>query len=944
MTSTKDTTSALPDVPNKPWSSSVSQLVTALHTDLRTGLSSTEASQRTERFGRNVSRQTPRTPAWRRFLSQFHDPQIYLLLGAALVTAIVRRLEGATDVPYETYIILAIVFMNAILSFVQEDRAERALAALANLMPRQATIVRDGTHRQISADELVPGDVVVLDEGDLVPADARLTQVHALSTNEAALTGESLPVEKQADSLPVDTQVPDRSNMIFAGTVVTARTATGIVTGTGAQTEFGKIADLLTTTEIPVTPLQRQLQTLSKQLGAAVLLIAAAASIALLITSGYDRPGTLLSILLFAIALAVAAAPEGLAAITTLVLAIGVQRMARRGAIVRKLSAVETLGSTTVIASDKTGTMTRNEITVRSLITASADVTVSGAGYDTDGSFSYPEAEGSRPGQQAEIRELLTAAILANNAHISPEPRAWRIQGDPTEAALLIAASKAGVSVDEVRNRHERIAEIPFSSERKRMTTVNRPTTELNKAFSVTKGAPDVLLDLCTYKRMGSESFPLTSDDRSRIMRDNARLAQSAMRVLAVASRPVALTEGHLIGAPDPSSLERDLTFLGLIGMIDPPRPEAKSAVEQARIAGVRTILITGDQPLTAAAIAKELGITSSESSISGPQLDTMSDSELSKAVPRIDVYARVRPEHKLRIVKALQSNHEIVAMTGDGVNDAPALKAAHIGVVMGIAGTDVAKAAADLILTDDNFSTIVAAIEEGRIIFDNIQKVLRYLLATNTGELLTLFLSALLLSLRNGSSHELVLPLTAAQILWINLITDSGPALALGVDPPSPDILRRPPRPVGAHIVDAGMLRNLLPSAICMTIAALGVFFFLEAHQPLAHKRTLTFTTMILCQLFNSLSARSTSTSILRAPFQKHWLWLAILLSITAQLIVTNIPYLQRAFDLIPLSPVDWLRCTLIASSVLLVNELTILYGRMLAPTAPVAQAVPRA
>lgn len=929
MTSTKDTSYDIPSLPSEPWSSSIPQLLTDLQTDVRTGLSSTEVLQRTERFGRNVSRQTPHTPVWRRFLAQFHDPQIYLLLGAALVTGIVRRLEGAANVPYETYIILAIVFMNAILSFLQEDRAERALTALADLMPRQATIVRDGAHQRIPAEELVPGDILILNEGDMVPADARMTQVQSFITNEAPLTGESLPVNKQVDALSSDTQLADRSNMIFAGTVVNAGTATAIVTATGAGTEFGKIASLLTTTQNPTTPLQKQLQTLSKQLGIAVLLIAAGISIALLFANGLDQPGTVLSILLFAIALAVAAAPEGLAAITTLVLAIGVQRMARRGAIVRRLSAVETLGSTTVIASDKTGTMTRNEITVRSIITASAHVDVSGAGYSNDGSFSYRGTEFLSSTQQAEIRELIIGAILANNAHISPGPDAWHIHGDPTEAALLIAAHKGGISVNEIRNRYCRTAEIPFSSERKRMTTVNRRAGELNANLSVTKGAPDVLLDLCTKRMVGAALVPLTPEDRSEILQNNALLAQSAMRVLAIASRHASATELGIARGAEPSSGERDLTFLGLIGMIDPLRPEAKSAVERARTAGIRTILVTGDQPLTAIAVAKELGITSDESCVSGLQLDALSQSELSRIVGHTQIYARVRPEHKLRIVQALQSNDEIVAMTGDGVNDAPALKAAHIGVAMGIVGTDVSKEAADLVLTDDNFSTIVSAIEEGRIIVDNIRKVLRYLLATNLGEVLTLFISAVLLSAHGAAAHTLVLPLTAAQILWINLITDSGPALALGVDPPAADILRRPPRPVDEHILNARMLRGLLPGALAMTAASLSVFFVLEIHQSLARKRTLTFTTLILCQLFNSLGARSSTYSALRAPFQNRWLWFAIMLSIAAQMMVTNIPPLQHAFGLVALSGSDWLQCTLIASSVLLVNELSILLRR---------------
>jgi len=918
----------LASLPGEPHSLSIQQLAAALHTNLMTGLSTASASRRRQFFGPNLTSRITRPAAWRRFLAQFHDPQIYLLMGAAAITWVVKALERSTEVAYETYIILAIVLMNAILSFLQEDRAERALTALAELMPLRSAVIRDGVTQQMDAEDLVPGDVILLSEGDMVPADARLAQASSFLSNEASLTGESLPVRKQPAPLPPSTNLADRSNMAFSGTVVTAGTATAIVTATGVRTEVGKIADLLATAEAPATPLQRQLKTLSQQLGVAVLLIATVTSVVLVAAGGSRRADAIVDVLLFAVALAVAAAPEGLAAITTLVLAIGVQRMAKQGAIVKTLSAVETLGSTTVIASDKTGTMTRNEITVRSIITASgSQIDVSGAGYAKDGSLSYHATALPTAAQKQEVHELLVALVLANNAHISPGSAAWQIQGDPTEAALLIAAQKEHLSTDEIRIRYPRVTEIPFSSERKRMTTVHRSGEKSEDAFSITKGAPDILLDLCTRVRVGTQSVPLTSQHRARILRDNAQLAQSAMRVLAVASRPLKLSTADPLNDIQATTLETDLTFLGLVGMIDPPRPEAKAAVERARGAGVRTILVTGDQPLTAIAVATELGIASDESCLSGHQLDTLSDHDLSCIVRHTQVYARVRPEHKLRIVRALQSNNEIVAMTGDGVNDAPALKAAHIGVAMGIAGTEVSRQAADLVLTDDNFSTIVLAIEQGRVIFDNIQKVVRYLLTTNLGEMSTLFLSALVLSISGGPDHPLFLPLTAAQVLWINLITDSGPALALGVDPPSSDVLRRPPRPSGAHILDAQMLRSLFPSAITMTIASLAVFFLLAPDQPLAQRRTMIFTTLILCQLFNALSARSFSRTAFRKPLQNHWLWIAILFSIGAQIMITGIPALRHAFQLSTLSWTGWLQCTLIASSVLLINELAVLH-----------------
>lgn len=916
-----------------PHEQPVEDVIAAAGTDADAGLTSQQVAEQQKLYGLNILQVAARVPVWRRLLAQFQDPQVYLLLSATAVATVVWAIEKESGVPYDPLIILAIVVLNAAIGFIQEDRAERALAALQKMAPAQATVIRNGEQQRLMARDLVPGDLLLLEEGDSIPADGRILLSQSLITSESSLTGESLPVRKHPAPVAREAALGDRTNMVFAGTTAISGKGRAIVTAIGMETEFGKIAELLHQAEDQTTPLQQQLQHLSRQMGAAVVAIAVCVVVVLLALNGLASPAAVMNVLLFGIALAVAATPEGLAAAITLVLAIGMRRMALRGAIVKKLPAVETLGSTTVIASDKTGTMTRNEMTVRTLVTASGVVEVTGQGYAPEGRLATPQDGDLSTEQWQEVRKLLVGAALVNNAQLNESDSGWTIQGDPTEAALLTVARKGQVLPSAMRAEYPRLAEVVFSSERKMMSTIHEDKLSPGERVVFTKGAPDILLNACTHEFADGISRPLTPQRREEILRTTEQLTVRALRTLGVATRSIPSLEAIDANAPDANTIERGLTFLGLVGMMDPPRPEALLAVEHARRAGIRTILITGDHPGTALAVARELNIVPHDRVLSGAQLDSMSDADLVQAVRSTGVYARVKPLHKFRIVRALQQNGEIVAMTGDGVNDAPALKAAHIGIAMGITGTDVSKEAADLILTDDNFSTIVAAVEEGRVVYDNIRKFLRYLLATNLGEVLTIFASALILSVRGGRGpHSLVLPLTAAQILWINLVTDGAPALALGVDSPAPDIMDRAPRRPDENIVTHKMMLNLLVVAGVMTVGTLSLFFLFDGKASLGHRRSMAFTTLIFFQLFNSLSARSETASAFSGIFGNRWLWGAILLTVGLQIALLDAPFLEKVFDLVPLSRNDWLLCFSIASSVLWVSEAMNYVGRMTA------------
>jgi P-type Ca2+ transporter type 2C len=794
-------------------------------------------------------------------------------------------------------------------------------------------VLRDGERRSVPAAELVPGDVVLIEEGDTIPADARLIGSTALHTMEASLTGESLPVSKDVSPVGEEVDLGDRRNMVFSGTTATYGRGKAVVTATGMHTELGNIAGLLSRTEEQTTPLQKELDRVGKLLGGIVLVIAAVVVATILLVEGIRDFAVFLDVLIFGVALAVAAVPEGLPAIVTTTLALGVRRMAGRNSIVRKLPAVETLGSATVIASDKTGTLTKNEMTVRTVVTASGRVDITGTGYAPEGELRHEGKPLQEPALRTEVERTLIAADRANNAVLQEYGGRWSVQGDPTEGALIVAARKAGLSADALGSRFERVGEVPFSSERKLMSTVHEDADKPERLIVFTKGAPDVLVTRCSHELVGGEARTLTDGRRQEIRAASERLASEALRTLGVAFR--SLRPDALEREVD-DRVEHELVFLGVVGMIDPPREEAKEAVGKAKGAGIRPVMITGDHPQTAAAIARELDITEDERAITGAELEKLDDEALERTVRECSVYARVNPEHKLRIVDALQKNGDIVAMTGDGVNDAPALKTADIGVAMGITGTDVSKEAADMVLTDDNFASIVAAVEEGRSIFANIQKFLRFLLSSNIGEVLTVFLGVVLagvIGLTAGGEGALVLPLLATQILWINLITDGAPALALGLDPADPEVMNRPPRPVGSGVITRRMWGGIAFVGIIMAAGTLLVLDFglpggfIQGSGDLPYARTMAFTTLVLFQLFNAPNARSDERSAFHRLFRNPWLRGALVLSLALQILVVYAPFLQPAFGTVSLNLGDWLVCVAVASSVLWLRELSKLF-----------------
>jgi len=749
----------------------------------------------------------------------------------------------------------------------------------------------------------------------------------ALQTAEAALTGESLPVPKDIVPLAGEAGLGDRHNMIFSGTAATYGRGTAIVTATGMHTEMGRIAGMLKEAPEETTPLQKELDRLGKMLGGVVAIIAVVMIATIIVVEHVRGFSPLFDVLILGVALAVAAVPEGLPAVVTAVLALGVQRMAKRNAIVRHLAAVETLGSATVIASDKTGTLTKNEMTVRTVVTASGRVNVSGTGYAPEGDV---HVEGGAALEGALRIEALTAADRVNNAVLQRREGRWTVQGDPTEGALVVAARKIGLNDETLDARFERVGEIPFSSERKLMTTLHADADRQGRLLVFTKGAPDVLLARCSQELVGQTPRVLTDARRAEILQANDELAGQALRTLGVAARTVPADALQHEGASE--RLEQELIFLGLIGMIDPPREEAKEAVARARSAGIRPIMITGDHPRTAAVIAVELGIATDGRAVTGAELERLSDEALAQTVREVSVYARVNPEHKLRIVKALQRGGATVAMTGDGVNDAPALKTADIGVAMGITGTDVSKEAADVVLTDDNFATIVAAVEEGRAIFSNIRKFLRFLLSSNMGEVMTMFFGVLLAKMigLHAEGHAVVLPLLATQILWINLVTDGAPALALGVDPAGAGLMQRPPRPRSEGVVTRRMWAGIV---FVGAIMAAGTLLVLDASLPggliegsgnMRYAQTMAFTTLMLFQLFNVFNARSDEQSAFHGLFENRWLWGALGLSLGLHVAVVSVPFLQDAFSTMSLSVSDWLRAVAVASSVLWLRELS--------------------
>ena len=910
------------------------EVARAFGADIENGLTSQEASRRLAQDGPNELRSAPRQPAWRRFLSHFHDPLVYLLLAAIAIALVAWVIEGLAGWPVDAIVILAIVLLNAVLGYLQEAKAQDAVAALARMTAATSAVLRDGQVQRLPSAELVRGDLLVLGEGDAVGADARLIQATSLRVQEASLTGESEAVLKDAATLPEPAPLGDRLDMVFKGTAVAQGTGRAVVTATGMDTEMGSIAVMLeATTEAP-TPLEKEIGRIGRMLGIAVVIIAAVVVGTVLLMSDIRNAADVIHVLLLGVSLAVAAVPEGLPAILSVVLALGVQRMAKHNAIIKKLSSVETLGSASVIASDKTGTLTRAEMTIERVMTASGDTHVTGVGYAPQGRIEHEGVELAAGPLREEQIVVLSGGSLAGDADLRQGAGGeWEIHGDPTEAAFLVAERKLGVTERRER-RFERIGEIPFTAERKMMSTIELDHEHNDEVVVITKGAPDVLLERCTRARVGMEIVELDDVLRARLLADVDTLSDAALRTLAVAYRPLGAGEDPKVT----ESLEHDLVFVGTVGIIDPPREEAAVAIREAHRAGIRVIMITGDHPRTAARIAVDLGIVETNApALSGAELDALDEAAFAEAVRKTSVYARVSPAHKLRIVDALQADGNIVAMTGDGVNDAPALKAADIGIAMGVTGTEVTKEAAKMILADDNFATIVEAVREGRGIVDNIRKFLRYLLSSNMGEVLTVFLGVVgagVIGLK-GAGDTVVLPLLATQILWINLITDSGPALAMGVDPPADDLMARKPRHTSERLIDARMWVNVILTGLviaAVTLLTIDIYLpggLIEGTHDLATARTAGFTVLVFTSLFTCFNARSDTTSAFTHLFVNPWLWGAVALSVLLQVAVVNLAFLNLAFGTVPLTFDQWLLCVAMASVVLWLSELGKLASR---------------
>ncbi|MFR0587637.1 cation-translocating P-type ATPase [Bifidobacterium pseudolongum] len=945
------------------------QVAQALNVDPRTGLSSEEAKRRLDKFGPNELASAPPVPKWKKFLQQFQDPLVYLLLAAtaiSLVAWIIEKVNAAPGaegeaLPFDSIVIVLILIVNAILGYMQEAKAEEAVNALSEMTAPTSNVLRNGRVERINTTDIVPGDILVLGEGDTVPADGRLLAAASLRIAEASLTGESVPVGKKPATLDSAKALGDRANMVFNGTSVTQGTGRAIVTGTGMNTQVGKIADLLQSTEDEATPLQKEMNHVSKILGIAVCIIAVVVLLALAVLEGFHSVHDVIDSLLLAVSLAVAAVPEGLAAILTVVLALGVQRMAAHHAIVKKLHSVETLGSASVICSDKTGTLTRNEMTVERVVVPSGEVELTGTGYAPEGDMVSIDGSAVPENVANEVLATLGAGTLANDGELreGEKPGTWEIVGDPTEVSLVVAARKT--HADKKFAHFDRVAEIPFTSERKRMSVIARNATDAGKLTVFAKGAPDVLLSYCDRIYVNGAIRKLTEGDRQDILDTVERLSREAYRTLGEAFRPLETdslaqipgirtnSAGEISDISEQAeAIEAHLVWCGMVGIIDPPRTEVRDAVAEAHRAGIRTVMITGDHPLTAARIASDLGIIAKDGkALTGDELDAMDEAQLDKATSEVSVYARVAPEHKLKIVESLQRQGNIAAMTGDGVNDAPAVKSADIGVAMGITGTEVTKQSAKMILADDNFSTIVAAVREGRGIFDNIRKFLRYLLSSNVGEVFTVFFGVVFagwLGIKNPESVGVTVPLLATQLLWINLLTDAAPALAMGVDPTTEDVMNRKPRKLTDRVIDGAMWGDIIYIGIIMAIVTLigmdmhltGGLFTDRSVDAMGHDaqmveaRTMGFTILVFAQLFNAIASRSHLQSAFVGLFSNKWLWGAIGLSIVLQLLVIYVPFLNTAFGTTPLPPMAWLECIGLAFFVLVASEIRKIFLRM--------------
>lgn len=837
----------------------------------QSGLTRTEASQRLAEHGPNELKAADRVSPWRILAEQFKNVLIIILLVAT-------GLSVALGHGVESLVIAVIVLFAVLLGFVQEYRAERAIEALKKLAAPSANVLRDGVEQKVPAREVVPGDVLVLHTGDRVPADARLLEAVNLQAEEAALTGESVAVEKQLEKLEGELPVGDRTNLVHAGTVLTYGRGRAVVVATGMQTEFGRIAQLLQTVETSRTPLQQNLDRVGSALAKVALVV-----VALVVALGLFRGQPFVEMFIFGIALAVAVVPEALPAVVTISLALGVQRMVKRNALIRRLPAVETLGSTSVICSDKTGTLTRDEMTVRRAFVGGELYEVTGAGYEPKGDFVLGGARVDTP----PLRAMFEAAVLASDATVSHDAeRGWHVTGDPTEGALVVAAAKLGLDKAKLDADNPRLDEEPFSSETRRMTTLHR-TAEGRTLF--VKGALEAVLDGCETWETPRGPAPLDDAGRAQVHAVAQEFARGALRVLAIARKHDGALEDADVG----------LHFLGLVGMIDPPRAEVFDAIRTCEKAGIRAVMITGDHPATAEAVARELGLLRGGRVVTGKELDAWDDAKLSAEVEGIDVFARVSPAHKLRVVTALQGRAHVVAMTGDGVNDAPSLRKADIGIAMGISGTDVSRDAAAMTLTDDSFASIVAAVEEGRTVFGNIKKYLMFLLSSNIGEIGLMAGTAL---------FGMPLPLSAVQILYVNLATDGLPALALAVDPPEDDLMKRHPRDAKAGIFTRPVVTLMAVGGVWSTVINVALFWW-ETHsgRTLEEAMSMTFVSLVLIQFFKAYNYRSDRRSVWHRPFANKWLNLAIVWELALMIAILYVPFLQRLFGTFPLTLVDW-------------------------------------
>ena len=888
----------------------VEAVVETLGTDVAAGLTVAEAKTRLAQHGPNELAEHPRPGFWQLLLDQFKNFVVIILL----VSAVISFLLG--DV-IEASAIMAIVILNAVLGVIQESKAEEALAALKKMAAPEAHVLRDGHRVTVPARELVPGDVVFLEAGNYVPADLRLIESVNLKIDEASLTGESLPVEKRANTtMPKDAPLGDRINSAFMSTTVTYGRGAGVVVDTGMQTQIGLIAEMIQSYEEEPTPLQRRLDQLGRWLGWGSLALCGIVFIEALIqdtdlslisTQGVipylvQTKQQIMDLFIVAVSLAIAAVPEGLPAVVTICLALGMREMVRRNALIRRLPAVETLGSATIICSDKTGTLTQNEMMAVRLYVAEWRLDVSGEGYQPTGEFDH-YGDPADPRGNAEIMTLLTGSLLCSDARLEPleteeDGRRYRMVGDPTEGALVVVAAKAGLWRDEVEKRQPRVAEIPFDSDRKRMSTIHRIDGGQEAHVAYVKGAPDVMLPLCDAILEEGKEIHLTLGRRNHIENVIRDLGQDGLRVLAVAQHSLDQLPDQL----DADAIEKDLVLLGLVAMTDPARPEVRPAVEKARQAGIRTMMITGDYPDTARALAQEVGLWRPGSEVlTGAELNDLSDEQLAERIEHVDVFARVSPQHKVRIVEALKERDHVVAMTGDGVNDAPALKRASIGVAMGITGTDVSKETADMVLTDDNYASIVSAVEEGRVIYSNIRKFVYYLLSCNLAEIMIIFLATLA-----GSPP----PLTAIQLLWLNLLTDGAPALALGLEKGDPDIMEQPPRPVNEPIINRLMVVGMIVQTVVITTVVLAAYYIGWSWDSanLALAQTMAFVTLSASELVRSYTARSERASLLRlGVFSNKYMQYAVLLSVVLLFCVIYVPFLRPIFNTALLGAREW-------------------------------------